>query len=32
LPLVLAKLLPILVSFVVNFALSHFVVFKVRKN
>ena len=32
LPLLAAKLLSILVSFVVNFALSHFVVFKARKN
>ncbi len=31
LPLLAAKLLSILVSFVVNFALSHFVVFKARK-
>jgi putative flippase GtrA len=31
LPLLAAKLLSILVSFVVNFALSHFVVFKSRK-
>ena len=31
LPLLAAKLLSILVSFVVNFALSHFVVFKERK-
>jgi putative flippase GtrA len=30
LPLVLAKLLSIAVSFVVNFSLSHFVVFKAR--
>ena len=32
LPLLAAKLLSILVSFVVNFALSHFVVFKARKH
>ncbi|MBI3704830.1 MAG: GtrA family protein [Rhizobiales bacterium] len=31
LPLLLAKLFSILASFVVNFALSHFVVFKARK-
>ena len=32
LPLVVAKLLSIVVSFAVNFSLSHFVVFKARKN
>ena len=31
LPLLLAKLLSILVSFVINFSLSHFVVFRARK-
>ena len=30
LPLVFAKLISILVSFVINFSLSHFVVFKAR--
>jgi putative flippase GtrA len=32
LPVLVAKLLSILVSFVVNFSLSHFVVFKARKH
>jgi putative flippase GtrA len=31
LPLLVAKLLSILVSFVINFSLSHFVVFRKRK-
>jgi putative flippase GtrA len=31
LPILVAKLLSILVSFVVNFSLSHFVVFRVRR-
>jgi putative flippase GtrA len=31
LPLLIAKLLSILVSFVVNFTLSHFVVFRAKK-
>ena len=32
LPILVAKLLSILVSFAVNFSLSHFVVFRVRKQ
>ncbi len=31
-PVLAAKLLSIVVSFVVNFSLSHFVVFKARKH
>jgi putative flippase GtrA len=31
LPVLVAKLLSILVSFVVNFSLSHFVVFRTRR-
>jgi putative flippase GtrA len=31
LPVLVAKLLSILVSFVINFSLSHFVVFRKRK-
>jgi len=32
LPLLVAKLLSILVSFVINFSLSHFVVFRKRSG